>query len=343
MIVLGIVCQAAAQTVGAAGVFRQEGTASWYGFEFDGKPTASGELFNSTLFTAAHPTLPFGTVLMVTNRNNMRSVTVRVNDRGPFVPSRIIDLSRAAAEALDMLHTGTAPVVIEQVVSIDLGPVASSPPIIQPFVENPVPAQPSSAPVTIVTIPPQVTQPAPVQSSPQSVQGSTAQAVNPQSSIEANLIQPIPPSATQMTATQPAAVQPAPQQVPPAEPIQQIQPAPQPVQPVQTPVQPAAAQPVQPIQPEAVFFPAPPARLTGTTPEPGSNRLYRLQVGSYSVPRNAVDVFERLRTAGLSPNYEQYENFYRVVLANIRAEEIPAIAQTLGNLGFRDVMVRAEN
>ncbi|MDR1127912.1 MAG: septal ring lytic transglycosylase RlpA family protein, partial [Treponema sp.] len=90
------------------GIFRQEGIASWYGQEFAGRPTASGEVFNPSQFTAAHPTLPFGTLLKVTNRHNNRSVTVRVNDRGPFVSSRIIDVSRAAAEQLDIVATGTA-------------------------------------------------------------------------------------------------------------------------------------------------------------------------------------------------------------------------------------------
>ena len=96
-------------------IFRQEGIASWYGREYEGRPTASGEIFDSSLLTAAHPYLPFGTVLVVTNLHNNRSVTVRINDRGPFVPARIIDVSRAAAEQLDMILTGTAPVLIESV------------------------------------------------------------------------------------------------------------------------------------------------------------------------------------------------------------------------------------
>ena len=97
-------------------VFKQEGIASWYGREFEGRPTASGEIFDSSQLTAAHPSLPFGTRLIITNQHNNKSVTVRVNDRGPFVPARIIDVSRAAAEQLDMIVTGTAPV---SVVSID--------------------------------------------------------------------------------------------------------------------------------------------------------------------------------------------------------------------------------
>ncbi len=89
---------------------RQIGEASWYGAYHHGRPTASGETFDMDKLTAAHPTLPFGTRLRVTNLNNGRSVDVRVNDRGPFVGGRIIDLSYAAARALGVLGSGTVPV-----------------------------------------------------------------------------------------------------------------------------------------------------------------------------------------------------------------------------------------
>jgi len=122
-----------------ADVFKQEGIASWYGTEYDGRPTASGEIFDSSMLTAAHPSLPFGTRLVVTNQHNNKSVTVRINDRGPFVPSRIIDVSRAAAELLDMIVTGTAPVSIE---SIDRIAVTPTPPVQQtPSVQQAVPQQ----------------------------------------------------------------------------------------------------------------------------------------------------------------------------------------------------------
>ncbi|MDR1388383.1 MAG: septal ring lytic transglycosylase RlpA family protein [Treponema sp.] len=95
------------------GIFRQEGIASWYGAEFAGRPTSSGEIFDPALYTAAHPILPFGTMIKVTNTHNNKSVIVKVNDRGPFVAARIVDISRAAAETLDMIRTGTAPVKVE--------------------------------------------------------------------------------------------------------------------------------------------------------------------------------------------------------------------------------------
>ena len=78
----------------------QVGTASWYGEYFEGRPTASGEPFNMFDMTAAHPTLPLGTLVKVTNLTTQRSVVVRINDRGPFVPGRIIDLSYYAAWVL---------------------------------------------------------------------------------------------------------------------------------------------------------------------------------------------------------------------------------------------------
>jgi len=138
-----------------AEVFKQEGIASWYGPEYDGRPTASGEIFDSSLLTAAHPSLPFGTRLVVTNTHNNKSVTVRVNDRGPFVPARIIDVSRAAAQQLDMIVTGTAPVSIE---SIDIIAVSPSPSVQQaPSVQQTVPV----VQVQTVTVP----QPSPIDDS----------------------------------------------------------------------------------------------------------------------------------------------------------------------------------
>ena len=84
----------------------QVGTASWYGEDFDGKPTASGETYDMFGMTAAHPTLPLGSYVKVTNLRNGKAVVVKVNDRGPIVPGRIIDLSMSAAEALDFKSHG---------------------------------------------------------------------------------------------------------------------------------------------------------------------------------------------------------------------------------------------
>ena len=246
--------------------FRQEGIASWYGPEFDGRPTSSGEIFDSTLFTAAHPTLPFGTVLVVTNRHNNRQVSVKVNDRGPFVPARIIDVSRAAAIQLDMLTTGTAPVVIETIERIVLPYIVPEPAPVQPPVS--LPAQPIAQP-----------------------------------------------------------------------PAQTVLPVPQITQPVQVTSPPAFSQPL------AVPEYQPVASGVKLTPDitPVPNKMYKLQIGSYKVARNAVDAYEKLKNAGLNPAYERNGDYFRVVLAGIRGTEVQLVTEKLGLAGFKEAVIRVEN
>jgi rare lipoprotein A len=95
--------------------FRQRGVASWYGKQFHGKRTSSGERYNMYAMTAAHPTLPIPSYARVTALNNGRSVVVRINDRGPFLHGRIIDLSWAAASKLGYVGKGSATVEVEQI------------------------------------------------------------------------------------------------------------------------------------------------------------------------------------------------------------------------------------
>lgn len=102
----------------------EEGRASYYADEFNGRKTSNGEVFDMNELTAAHRSLPFHTKVKVTNLDNGRSVTVRINDRGPFVEGRIIDLSLAGAKAIGMVGTGTAPVRLEVV---EFGPDTSKP------------------------------------------------------------------------------------------------------------------------------------------------------------------------------------------------------------------------
>lgn len=91
----------------------EQGIASWYGHPYHGRPTSSGEIYNMYEMTAAHRTLPFGTQVRVHDLDNGHDVTVRINDRGPFVGGRIIDLSYAAAKAMGMVGAGTAMVRLE--------------------------------------------------------------------------------------------------------------------------------------------------------------------------------------------------------------------------------------
>jgi rare lipoprotein A len=97
----------------APSFYVEVGIASWYGVPFHGRRAANGEVFDMNTLVAAHRTLPFGSILRVTNLNNGRRIEVRVIDRGPFVGDRVLDLARAAAIGLDMIGTGTAPVRIE--------------------------------------------------------------------------------------------------------------------------------------------------------------------------------------------------------------------------------------
>ena len=93
--------------------FPSTGKASFYHDKFQGGETSNGEQYNQNDFTAAHKTLPFNTIVHVTNKQNNKSVVVRINDRGPFKKSRIIDLTRAAAKKLDMIPFGVVPVKIK--------------------------------------------------------------------------------------------------------------------------------------------------------------------------------------------------------------------------------------
>jgi rare lipoprotein A len=110
---LGVAVMVLIVLLAIAGMARAEqGIASYYGRE-SGPRTASGERFDPNALTAAHRTLPFGTIVRVTHSRDGRSVIVRINDRGPFIKGRIIDLSAAAAQAIGMIEAGIAPVTLE--------------------------------------------------------------------------------------------------------------------------------------------------------------------------------------------------------------------------------------
>lgn len=95
------------------GIVMEKGNASYYAAKFEGRTTANGEIYHANALTAAHKKLPFGTIVLVTNLLNSKSVSVRINDRGPFVAGRDIDLSYRAAQAIDMIKVGLANVTLE--------------------------------------------------------------------------------------------------------------------------------------------------------------------------------------------------------------------------------------
>ncbi|GHV62558.1 hypothetical protein AGMMS49587_09730 [Spirochaetia bacterium] len=346
---LAALSTAQAQQTADGTSFRQEGIASWYGTEFDGRPTASGEIFNAALFTAAHPTLPFGTVLTVTNRHNNKTVSVRVNDRGPFVSARIIDLSRAAAEQLDMLATGTAPVVIEGATAVrnqGASPQYTTETSSQAVSEGSWASASSqisapAEPVVVQQFQPQVQQTQQVQPVQQVHPIQQYQPIPPQPPVQQYqpVVQPQQPVQQIIQPVQP--VQPQ-QQQPVQQIVQPVQPQPQPpilqIQVVQQPQQPAPqAQTVE------ITIPAPPVEEVKPAIAPAYGKIYRIQVGSYKVARNAVEAFDRLKRVGLNPVYERNGENFRVVLSGVRAEDVESVTQRIGAAGFRDPLLRAEN
>jgi len=158
--------------------YDETGIASWYGPTFYGKKTANGEIYDGNGLTAAHKTLPMPVNVRVTNLDNGKSIVVRVNDRGPYARGRIIDLSRRAAELLDVVQSGTARVRVTYLGKAQLGPGRAPAPDTPPAIANALPAAPAgrvdSTPLATVpgaTIAPPVTaRPLPVPVPSQSVQ-----------------------------------------------------------------------------------------------------------------------------------------------------------------------------
>jgi rare lipoprotein A len=297
------------------GSFTQEGIASWYGAEFEGRPTASGEIFSTSQFTAAHPTLPFGTTLMITNKHNGKTVIVRVNDRGPFVAARIIDLSQAAARQLDMIKTGTAPVLVETISAAQ--------------------AAANTAPPAAISRVNDLPQPGRVQIDQSQTDQGQAWQIQPEQRQADHAQVTQAPEQVQMSQTHGSRVKPL-SELPPAV-IRTETPVPA----APAPVQPAAISQPWPVQPPARA--AAPAQLKGAVPGTGNAKLYRVQVGAYAQPRNAVETFEKLKNAGLNPAYEKFNDFYRVVISGIAGGDVQDIAEKLGQAGFREAILKEEN
>ena len=278
-------------------------------------------------------------MLKVTNKHNNSSVTVRVNDRGPFVSARIIDVSKAAAEQLDMVATGTAPVLVESLTQIALpGPAPDTVPLLNPDTD-PLPASPNipaydeelGGPVVAALDAPPRSQ-APVNTVPEPVV------------VSDSALSPVIPSLPDPPAYQggPASA--------PVETPQVSRQAPEPASPaspIYYPVETTPVSPAQDGQAAAAFRPAPmplpPAVIRPAIPPAGDDKHYRIQVGSYKVPRNAADAFEKLKKAGLNPAYERAGDFYRVVIARVASDDVQTVADKLGNAGFREALIRVED
>jgi rare lipoprotein A len=160
LVVLAYGCATTAPSAPEKAPDTLHGVASWYGEEFAGRTTANGEIFDPSLLTAAHRTLPFGTVLDITNPKTTQTVRVRVNDRGPYIGNRVIDLSYAAAQQIGLIEPGIGPVDI-QVVRVGSG--EREPPA--PF-DITLAEAPKTAPVRSAGDPPPIAFPLPNQAAP---------------------------------------------------------------------------------------------------------------------------------------------------------------------------------
>ncbi|MGH6938758.1 septal ring lytic transglycosylase RlpA family protein [Hypericibacter sp.] len=134
--------------------YDETGIASWYGPDFNGKPTASGEIYDQNGLTAAHKSLPLPTIVQVTNLENGRSLKLRINDRGPFVNGRIIDVSRRAAQLLGFHENGTAKVRVQVLADESMALAAALTGGSGVPSDQPQPAAPTAAPTTAVTAQP---------------------------------------------------------------------------------------------------------------------------------------------------------------------------------------------
>lgn len=140
LLVAALIASACASAPKAKPGEQMKGLASWYGQEYAGRTTANGEIFDPMKLTAAHRTLPFGTVVDVKNPKNERNVAVRINDRGPFVGNRIIDLSYAAAREIDLIDAGVAPVELT-ILRLGAGEREAPEPFVVPLPQQPAPVQ----------------------------------------------------------------------------------------------------------------------------------------------------------------------------------------------------------
>jgi rare lipoprotein A len=155
---LGYACATSRTTsTGTLQQGQQHGTASWYGQEFAGRTTANGEIFDPMLMTAAHRSLPFGTVVDVRNAKTNQSVRVRINDRGPYIGNRLIDLSYAAAQQISLIDPGSGDV---DITVVKLGQGEREPPAPfsvtigeqpkeAPHIDIPMPSTPAPAPAPV--------------------------------------------------------------------------------------------------------------------------------------------------------------------------------------------------
>ncbi|AHN67635.1 putative rare lipoprotein A [Treponema pallidum subsp. pallidum str. Sea 81-4] len=324
------------QMLFAAGeVIVPEGYASYYAESFNGRPTASGEIFDMNAYTAAHRTLPFGTVVELTNLDNGKKVIVRINDRGPYAANREIDVSKAAAVALDMLNAGVARVSIHKAdpnahASQQRNDRQTSPGVLpQDSFGVPPTAPTSSAPVMYAD--PHNPPPAPVgrRAGTPGVPGVANTTDVPASEYGAPPVAYAAPGSTPSRVPYGTAVPGS------AAPNSHAQPVPSSSSYAAAAPLPYAAGGGKVSGMKSVYTPTHSGETRGV--------LWRIQLGAFVREENALRLVVKLREAGFDPSYERTEHAVRVVLPGIRPADLERVKHALKRGRFHDYVIRQES
>jgi rare lipoprotein A len=270
--------------------YDETGIASWYGPDFNGKPTASGEIYDQNGLTAAHRTLPMPTIVQVTNLENGRSLRLRVNDRGPFSKGRVLDVSKRAAQLLGFIENGTARVRVQVIADESQALAAALSGGTMVPIDQPQPPVPTAAPTIGVTS--------------QALATAAVPATTPAKPASAPSATPTPSATPAKPATAtPAATTPAKPAVVPASAT------------ATKPVAPAAQPPVQSAATAAALQPD--GRVTQMPVKPTS---IFIQAGAFTKKQNAEGLtaeLRRLGAASMTPVMVGGQQFYRVRLGPI--------------------------
>lgn len=323
------------------------GVASWYGQEFAGRTTANGEIFDPMLFTAAHRSLPFGTIADVRNPATGQTVRVRINDRGPYVGNRLIDLSYAAAQRISLIQPGSGPV---DIAVVKLGAGEREPPA--PYVvaiadarSQPAPAVPATTTTTEPELPPNIAFPFP---------DAVTQAISGRENdfrVEvADERKQVAADGRTIETVRVAEAAPVPIPIveePPAELPQAILP---PAEPAPTPPRTVSPAPTmaqsldiaRAREPRPATSPAP-RRATRTVPSAparvATTGRYVVQVGAFTLEQNAKQLQDQLTKIG-QQSYIEHENLYRVRLGPFASRDLAVKARTtLESRGISAIVV----
>jgi rare lipoprotein A len=283
--------------------YDETGTASWYGPGFHGKPTSDGEIYDMNQMTAAHKTLPLPSVVEVSNLQNGRAVRLRVNDRGPFVEDRLIDVSRRAAQLLGFVNTGVAPVRVRVLKeeSIQVAQAAMRGEFGPAGLAGTAVAAASPAPALAARVQPvRMAAATPPPSLPPSLRATEV--------IAAPLPVPTPPAP------------PIPAAPPPAPPVASPQPAPAP-----TVVAAPRRRPMPSLISSAHAATLPPALAAAKPAASGNRNAGRIfvQAGAFAIPENAQRVRARIASLGhaeIVPGTSRGSALYRVRLGPVGSE-----------------------